>query len=88
LRWSRAERAVLAAALTAAGIHLVLANIFEAGGRTAAAALGGAFLALDVADEAVQLEYEALVKRKHGGLDVAVLALRRAGLLAPRPSLS
>jgi 3(or 17)beta-hydroxysteroid dehydrogenase len=63
----------------------VIADIDEAGGRTVAGAIAGSFVALDVADEAAWLELEALVKRDHRGLDVAVLA---AGISGPLVQLS
>jgi NAD(P)-dependent dehydrogenase (short-subunit alcohol dehydrogenase family) len=60
--------------MAAAGAHVVIADIDAAGRRAVASAIAGSFVALDVADEAAWLELEALVKREHGGLDVAVLA--------------
>lgn len=74
-----------AEAAAAAGAHVLVADIDEAGGRTVAGAISGSFVALDVADEAAWLELEALVKREHGGLDVAVLA---AGVGGPWSTLS
>jgi NAD(P)-dependent dehydrogenase (short-subunit alcohol dehydrogenase family) len=74
-----------AAAAAAAGAHVVIADIDEAGGRAVAGAIAGSFVALDVADEAAWLELEALVRREHGGLDVAVLA---AGIAGPWATLS
>jgi hypothetical protein len=53
-----------AEAMAAAGAHILIADIDEAGGRTVAGALAGSFVALDVADEAAWLELEALVKRE------------------------
>jgi NAD(P)-dependent dehydrogenase (short-subunit alcohol dehydrogenase family) len=68
----------------------VIADIDEAGGRSVAGAIGGSFVALDVTDDAAWLELEALVKREHGGLDVAVLAPGITGSFAllPQASLS
>jgi NAD(P)-dependent dehydrogenase (short-subunit alcohol dehydrogenase family) len=74
-----------AEAAAAAGAHIVIADLDDAGGRTVAGAIGGSFVALDVADEAAWLELEALVKREHGGLDVAVLA---AGIGGPMATVS
>ena len=74
-----------AEAAAAAGAHVVIADVDEAGGRTVAGAIAGSFVALDVADEAAWLDLEALVKREHGGLDVAVLA---AGIGGPWATLS
>ena len=70
-----------AEAAAASGAHVVVADIDEAGGRAVAGALAGSFVALDVADEAAWLELETVVKREHGGLDVAVLAAGIAGPL-------
>jgi NAD(P)-dependent dehydrogenase (short-subunit alcohol dehydrogenase family) len=74
-----------AQAAAAAGAHVVIADIDEAGGRTVAGAIAGSFVALDVTDEAAWLEFETLVKREHRGLDVAVLA---AGIGGPFAILS
>ena len=74
-----------AEAAAAAGARVVIADLDEAGGRTVAGAIGGSFVALDVADETAWLELEALVKREHGGLDVAVLA---AGIGGPMVTVS
>lgn len=74
-----------AEAAAAAGAHVVIADLDEAGGRTVADAIAGSFVALDVADEASWLELESVVKREHGGLDVAVLA---AGIAGPLSGLS
>ena len=74
-----------AEAAAAAGAHVVIADLNEAGGRNVADAIAGSFVALDVADEAAWLDLEALVKREHGGLDVAVLA---AGIGGPWAILS
>jgi NAD(P)-dependent dehydrogenase (short-subunit alcohol dehydrogenase family) len=74
-----------AEAAAAAGAHVVIADLDEAGGPTVAGAIGGSFIKLDVADEAGWLEIEAVVKRKHGGLDVAVLA---AGIGGPMATVS
>ena len=74
-----------AEAAAAAGAHVVIADLNEAAGRTVAGAIAGSFVALDVADEAGWLKLEALVKREHGGLDVAVLA---AGIAGPWAFLS
>ena len=74
-----------AEAAAAAGARVVIADLDEAGGRTVAGAIGGSFVALDVADETAWLELETLVKREHGGLDVAVLA---AGIGGPMVTVS
>ena len=74
-----------AEAAAAAGARVVIADLDEAGGRTVAGAIGGSFVPLDVADEAAWLDLEALVKREHGGLDVAVLA---AGIGGPMATVS
>jgi NAD(P)-dependent dehydrogenase (short-subunit alcohol dehydrogenase family) len=74
-----------AEAAAAAGAYVVIADIDEAGGRTVAGAIGGSFIKLDVADEAGWLDVEAVVKREHNGLDVAVLA---AGIGGPMATLS
>src|SRR5437763_5035720 len=74
-----------AEAAAAAGARVVIADVDEVGGRTVADAIAGSFVALDVADEAAWLGLEALVKREHGGLDVAVLA---AGIGGPWATLS
>jgi 3(or 17)beta-hydroxysteroid dehydrogenase len=74
-----------AEAAAAAGAHVVIADRDEANGRSVADAVAGSFVALDVADEAAWLELEALVKREHGGVDVAVLA---AGIGGPLDTLS
>lgn len=63
-----------AKAMTEAGARVVLADLDETGGRTAADALSGAFMKLDVADEVAWRELEAFLKREHGGLDIAVFA--------------
>src|SRR5437867_8240988 len=60
-----------AQAAAAAGAHVVIADLDEAAGRTVAGAIAGSFVPLDVADEVAWLELEALVRRDHGGLDVA-----------------
>jgi len=74
-----------AEAAAAAGAHVVIVDIDESGGRNVASALAGSFVALDVANEVAWLDLEALVKREHGGLDVAVLA---AGVGGPWAMLS
>ena len=74
-----------AEAVATAGARVVIADVDEARGRTVADAIAGSFVALDVADEAAWLALEALVKREHGGLDVAVLA---AGVGGPLTSLA
>jgi len=74
-----------AEAARSAGAHVVIADIDETGGRTVAGAIAGSFVALDVADEAAWLDLEALAKREHGGLDVAILA---AGIGGPVVNLS
>jgi NAD(P)-dependent dehydrogenase (short-subunit alcohol dehydrogenase family) len=77
-----------AEAMAAAGARVVIADIDEANGRAVADAVAGSFIALDVADEAAWLELEALVKREHGGLNVAVLAAGVGGPLDPLSQLS
>jgi len=72
-----------AEAAAAAGAYVLIADLDEEGGRTVADAIGGAFVALDVADEAAWLELEALVRRERGGLDVAILAAGIGGPMAP-----
>lgn len=74
-----------AEAAAAAGARVVIADVDEAGGRAAAVAIAGSFVALDVSDEAAWQGLEALVRQDHGGLDVAVLA---AGVGGPWSTLS
>jgi NAD(P)-dependent dehydrogenase (short-subunit alcohol dehydrogenase family) len=74
-----------AEAMAAAGAHVVIADLDEAGGRTVAGAIGGFFVKHDVADEVAWLELESHVKREHGGIDVAVLA---AGIGGPMVTVS
>jgi NAD(P)-dependent dehydrogenase (short-subunit alcohol dehydrogenase family) len=74
-----------AEAAAAAGAHVVIADLNEAAGRAVASAIDGSFVAIDVANEAAWLELEALVRRDHGGLDVAVLA---AGIGGPMVTVS
>ena len=74
-----------AEAMAAAGARVVIADRDEAKGRAVADAVAGSFVALDVADEAAWLDVEALLKREHDGLDVAVLA---AGIGGPLDTLS
>ena len=74
-----------AEAMATAGARVVIADVDEARGQTMADAVAGSFVALDVADEAAWLALEALVKREHGGLDLAVLA---AGVGGPFTSLA
>jgi NAD(P)-dependent dehydrogenase (short-subunit alcohol dehydrogenase family) len=74
-----------AVAVAAAGAHVVIADLNESEGRAVANAIGGSFVALDVADEAAWLELEAIIKRDHGGLDMAILA---AGIGGPMVTVS
>jgi 3(or 17)beta-hydroxysteroid dehydrogenase len=68
-----------------AGAHVLIADIDDMGGRAVADTIAGSFIALDVADENAWLNVETLVKREHGGLDMAVLA---AGIAGPMVTLS
>ncbi|WP_068071744.1 SDR family oxidoreductase [Novosphingobium lentum] len=61
-----------AAALAAAGAHVIVGDLLEAEGRATAARIGGTFARLDVTDAASWAAIVALAVNAHGRLDVLV----------------